>query len=122
MLTFERVAVKLDDDALGKRTLESRRDQRAEVGLEIVDLAAAMVVVSGWHQKIDGDLQVAQAPALHRIVAAVVRVRLEPLGAQATADLCLTLLVEQRDRQADVKVIGARVEIIVHLGSHRVDE
>jgi hypothetical protein len=107
------VAVEVDLDALVERELETRGDKRAEIRLQRFHATRLVLVGGRRHQEIDGDVEVAHAPALERRVVVGVRVGLEALGVQPGAQLGVTLVVEQGEHEPDVEVIGARVPVVV---------
>ena len=114
-----------DDRDLGplvERELEAACDERAEVGLEVLNAANGVLAGSWRHQEVD--LQVTESPSLDRWVAGCVLVRLEALGAKSCADLSVALVVEHGERQPEVAVVGTRVVFVgvTGLAAPRVDQ
>lgn len=98
----KRRAVECDVHALGEGEFESGRYDRAEVRFEVVDASTAHQAGCRWDEEVD--LEATTVPALNSGVARVVLVGLEALGAKPFADLCIPLLVQDRERQPKVQI------------------
>ncbi len=75
----EGVAVHLDQLALLEGEFQAGGDQGAEVVLERLHAAALFGARNGWHEEVDGDVELTESPTLGCGVAAVVDVRFEVL-------------------------------------------
>lgn len=80
-LTLERATVEFDTDPLLESQLEAGRHDRPEIGLELMNAHARDLLGRRGYQEVDGHFQLAEAPPLDRLVAAVVGVGPKALSA-----------------------------------------
>ena len=113
-IAVERVSLEQLRDELVEREAERLDDERREVVLEVLHTDLVGVGASRRRdQEVDGDLLIAPTPPLADDCARLPGVGREVLAAQPRRDLLVVLVVEHRDLECDIEVVGADVRTAV---------
>jgi hypothetical protein len=104
------VTVDLDLDPFLERELEPIGDERREIWLEVLQPSLLLELWGRGNQEVDSYLQIFELPRLPDGVAFFVLFWVKALPDQPLMQLGVALLIQDRNGEPDIEVVGSRVK------------